>query len=205
MKKTIYFIRHSEVLKGINNEFNSDSLQETNEKSILSSNGEKRAEEVSKLDEFSNIDFVISSNYVRAMATAKYFVEKNKCNFIVTDLFSERKHGVSSWDELPENFEEKQFSDFDFKVGNGESLNEVKMRMLKGLEFVLEKCEGERIVVVSHATCIASMLSTWCDIKYGEAYKFRDKVILDHNWKYLESFKIEFEDNVLVNISNLNI
>lgn len=205
MKKTIYFIRHSEVLKGINNEFNSDSLQEANEKSILSSNGEKLAEEVSKLDEFSNIDLVISSNYVRAMATAKYFVEKNNCNFIVTELFSERKHGVSSWDELPENFEERQFSNFDFKVGNGESLNEVKMRMLKGLEFVLEKCEGERIVVVSHATCMASMLSTWCDVSYGEAYKFRDKVILDHNWKYLESFKIEFEDNNIVNISNLNI
>ena len=35
MKKTIYFIRHSEVLKGINNEFNNDSLQLNNEKSIL--------------------------------------------------------------------------------------------------------------------------------------------------------------------------
>lgn len=205
MKKTIYFIRHSEVLKGINNSFNSDSLQETNEKSILSSNGEKLAEEVSKLDEFSNIDLVISSNYVRAMATAKYFVERNNCIFLVNDLFSERKHGVSSWDELPVRFEEKQFNDFDFKVGDGESLNEVRNRMLKGLQMILDGVEGERILVVSHATCITSMLSTWCDIKYGETIKFNDKVILGHNWEYLESFRLEFEDNKLVNISNLNI
>ena len=31
MKKIIYFMRHSEVLKGINHEFNNDDLQVTNE------------------------------------------------------------------------------------------------------------------------------------------------------------------------------
>lgn len=205
MKKVIYFIRHSEVLKGINNSFNNDSVQESNEKNILSINGERMAEEVSKADEFSNIDLVISSNYVRAMATAKYFVERNKCDFLVTDIFSERKHGVSSWDELPQGFEEKQFNDFDFKVGNGEALNEVRDRMLKGLNMVLDTVEGERIVVVSHATCIASMLSNWCDINWGEPYKYNNKIILDHKWNYLECFKLEFEDNKLVDISNLNI
>lgn len=205
MKRVIYFVRHSEVLKGINNSFSSDSLQIQNEKNILSSNGEKLAEKVSSLDEFKDIDVVISSNYVRAVSTAKYFSEKNNCKLVVMDEFSERKHGVSSWDELPDEFEEKQFNDFNFKVGNGESLNEVKLRMTKGLKRLLEETDFKRIIVVSHATAIASLLSNWCSVKYGEEYKFRDKVILDHNWKYLESFKLEFEDKELVNISNLNI
>ena len=117
MKKTIYFMRHSEVLKGIDHEFNNDSIQLTNEKSILSVNGERLAEEKSKLDVFKNVDLVVSSNYVRAMSTAKYFVNENT-NFAVVDYFNERKHGVDSWNELPEGFEEKQFNDFNFKVKN---------------------------------------------------------------------------------------
>lgn len=203
MKKTIYFMRHSEVQKGINQEFNNDILQVINEKSILSSHGEKLACEVSKLDLFKDIELVVSSSYVRAMATAKYFVNENN-EFAVVDYFNERKHGVDSWDELPEGFEKKQFSDFNFKVKNGECLNEVKIRMLNGLELLLNHCDCEKILVVSHATCITAMLSTWCDIKYGESIKFRDKIIMDHGWNYLECFKLEFEDNELVNIDNLN-
>ena len=204
MKKTIYFIRHSEVLKGINNEFNNDSLQLNNEKSILSINGERLADEVSKLEEFGNIDLVVSSNYVRAISTAKYFVDRNNCPLVVTNLFSERKHGISSWDELPKDFEERQFNDFSFKIGNGESLNEVRDRMLDGLNKILES-DVERVIVIGHATSIMSMFSTWCDVSYSGLYKFNEKVFFDGNWKYLESFKLEFVDNELVNISNLNI
>jgi broad specificity phosphatase PhoE len=87
---TIYFMRHSEVLKGINHEFNNDDLFLTNQKSILSINGEKMAREAAKLECFSDLDLVVSSNYVRAMATAKYFV-KEKTEFAVVDLFNERK------------------------------------------------------------------------------------------------------------------
>ena len=69
MKKTIYFMRHSEVLKGIDHEFNNDSIQLTNEKSVLSVNGERLAEEKSKLDEFnfsilsSSFSLVIQNNF----------------------------------------------------------------------------------------------------------------------------------------------
>ena len=201
MKKTIYFMRHSEVQKGINHEFNNDSLQVVNEKSILSINGERLASEVAKLEEFNDIQLVVSSSYVRAMSTAKYFVNGN--NFSVIDYFNERKHGVDSWNELAEGFEEKQFNDFNFKVKNGECLNEVRERMLDGLHLLLNLCDFEKILVVSHATCITAMLSTWCDIKYGEYIKFNDKVIMDFNWKNLDCFKLEFDDNELVDITCL--
>lgn len=203
MKKIIYFMRHSEVLKGINHEFNTDDLQLTNEKSILSCNGELLAKKVSELDLFSDLDLVVSSNYVRAMSTAKYFVKENT-EFAVVDLFNERRHGVNSWDELPENFERKQFEDFDFKVGEGESLNEVKSRMLNGIDLLLNHTSAKKILVVSHATCITAMLSTWCSIKYGENIKFLDKIIKNNNWNYLDCFKLEFENDELIDIENLN-
>lgn len=203
MKKIIYFMRHSEIYKGINHNFNSDSLLETNMKSILSVNGEKIANEVSKRDEFKNLDLVVSSNYVRTMSTAKYFV-KDGISFVVSDLFGERKHGINSWDELPDDFERKQFEDFDFKVGFGESLNEVKSRMLKGLDLILEQ-NYNNVLVVGHGTAIASLLSNWCEINYGGEYKFKDKVFFNRRWNYLECFKLEFEDKELVNIENLNV
>lgn len=71
---TIYLIRHSEPFKehkGIE-DVNEDILF-SNIKSPLSVNGEKLAEKMSKNKEFTNLDDVWSSDYVRAMSTAKYF------------------------------------------------------------------------------------------------------------------------------------
>ena len=204
MKKIIYFIRHSEVNKNVDNSFNKDSLQYCNEKSILSINGEKIAQEVASLDVFKNVDLVVSSNYARAIGTAKYFADKSGCKLIVSDLFGERKHGINSWDELPRDFEVSQFNDFNFKIGNGESLNEVKKRMLEGLELILNS-DFSQVVVISHATCMASLFSNWCDVTYGGTYKFNGKDFFDGNWKYLETFRLEFEDDNLISISNLDI
>ena len=75
--KTIYVMRHSEPLKPINLN-NNDSLQIQNEKWGLTVNGEKLAEKTSGLSELANFDVVISSNYVRALSTAKYFTVSEK-------------------------------------------------------------------------------------------------------------------------------
>ena len=67
---TVYLIRHSKPLK-VNNEYNSDSLQVQNEKNCLSIEGEEIANNKFNNDEFNNIDILFSSNYVRAIQTAK--------------------------------------------------------------------------------------------------------------------------------------
>ena len=72
--KTIYFMRHSEPLKPISIN-NKDTLQIQNEKWGLTINGEKLAKKKSQLNELTNFDMVISSNYVRAISTAKYFTK----------------------------------------------------------------------------------------------------------------------------------
>ena len=112
---TIYFIRHSETLKYINLN-NSDSLQLQNEKWILTKAGEEIANEKSRLEELQNFDIVFSSNYVRAIGTAKYFTS-DKIN--IDERFGERKFGINSWDELPTDFGERQFNNFNYKIGNG--------------------------------------------------------------------------------------
>ena len=109
---TVYLVRHSEPFKihrGI--EEIDDNLLFNNIKSPLSVNGEKLAEEKSMNDEFSNIDVIWSSDYVRCMSTAKWFAYRNNLKVNVSDKLGERKHGINSWDELPLDFEIHQFED----------------------------------------------------------------------------------------------
>ena len=127
------------VLKDINNDYNNESLQLQNEKMPLSIEGEELASNISKEEELQSIDVVISSNYVRAMATAKYISNANNVNLIVNSVFGERKFGINSWDELPSGFGLRQNNDENYKVGDGESQKEVRERVYKALIDVIDK------------------------------------------------------------------
>lgn len=193
----IYLMRHSKVFKDLDF-FTKDDLQMRNEKSILSIDGENMALTFSRNDIFKNIDVVVSSDYVRAISTAKYFLGKsdisNKINII--SLFSERKHGVDDWSQLPKDFEQKQIDDINFKLKNGESRYEVTERMDAGIKLILENYEDKNILVVSHATAITFLLMKYCEIINGNLY-FNNKIIIgnDFCWDYLDTFKLVFDDN----------
>ncbi len=133
---TIYLIRLSKPLK-VNNTFNNDSLQIQNEKSSLSIEGEQIAPEKLNKNEFDNIDILFSSNYVRAIQTAKYLCTKDDLEINVISDLGERKFGINSWNELPESFERKQFLDENYKFGNGESQKEVSNRMYSTIMKIL--------------------------------------------------------------------
>ena len=200
--KIIYFMRHSEPLKPISMN-NNDSLQIQNEKWGLTINGEKLAEKISGLSELANFDIVISSNYVRATSTAKYFT---KDKLFVDENFGERKFGINRWDELPKDFGKRQFDDFNYKLPNGESINEVIDREYISLINILNNCYDKKVLVVGHSTAIASLFSKWCEIDYTGDYKFRGKTFFDGKWNYCETFKLEFDDNNnLINIENIKL
>lgn len=196
---TIYLIRHSKPLKP-NYLISSDNLQIQNEKQILSIDGERIAEQKFENDEFSNIDILFCSNYVRTIATAKYLADKNNIDINTIDDFGERKFGISSWDELPSDFEEHQFDDENYKIGNGESQKEVRDRMYNALMQVLKNYNGKRIALVSHSTALAFLLSKWCKVNYADNYKFKGSVFFNGKWEYCQTFKLIFEDQELTDI-----
>ena len=197
--KTIYFMRHSEPLKPMNIN-NSDTLQSQNEKWPLTINGEILAKEKSKHIELNNFDIVISSNYVRAISTAKYFT---KDKILIDENFGERKFGINSWDELPKDFGKRQFNDFNYKLPNGESINEVIKREYTSLINILNNYRDKKILIVGHSTALASLFSKWCEIDYTGSYKFKGKKFFDGTWNYCETFKLEFNNNNLINIENI--
>lgn len=201
MITTIYLMRHSIPFKEHKGTTNTkETILIENEKSPLSIAGEKLAEEKSLQEEFKNLDIVYSSNYVRAMATAKYFASANNLKVNIDEVFNERIHGVDSWSALPQEFELKQFNDENFKVGYGESQKEVQTRMFNGLTKVLNENKGKRIAIISHSTAIAFLLKKWCEVFYDKEYTFNNKVFFNGKWEHLQSFKLEFKDDELINI-----
>lgn len=200
----IYLIRHSKPLKVINT-FNSDILQLQNEKQSLSIEGEQIAYNKLSNNEFNNLDILYSSNYVRAIQTAKYLAEKNNLEINVFSDLGERKFGIDFWEQLPENFERKQFLDENYKIGNGESQKEVRDRMYSTIKNILDENKNKRIAIVSHATALSYLLKVWCEVNYDSDYYFKEKKFFDGKWKYCETFKLEFDNNNnLINIENIN-
>lgn len=206
MNTTIYLIRHSEPTKIVESFITKDSLQVQNEKSILSSNGERRAEKLGFNAEMQNIDVVISSQYVRAMATAKYIAENNGVSINIIESFGERKFGIDDWSELPKDFETMQIEDPDFKMKCGESREEVTNRMYYALMAVLNQWKGKRIVIVSHATALTFLFMKLGSFKNNKIY-FKKQILIDETfqWSAPEVFKLSFMDDELNSIENIKI
>ena len=211
MEKTIvYLIRHSESTpkSNIKNIVNRDSEQINNEKVFLSVSGEKRAEELSKNKELKNIDAVYSSNYVRALSTAKYIALENNTIINVDERLNERKIGDMGDMEWKE-FERLQTKKHDFKLVGGESLNQTKKRMVEVMKNILMFEAGNRVAVVSHATAITCLLSSWCE--YGLNYDdriiltYNEKTVVDGSFSAPHVFKVTFDGMNVLNVEYIDI
>lgn len=210
MKTIIYLCRHSEPIDMYDNK--NETMQLRNENISLSVLGEEKARKLSLLPELNNIDNVIASNYVRAIATAKYIAFNNKKNIEVIPEFGERKFGnINSWSDLPKGFSDKQIKDWDYKFEGGESFNEVCERMYFALQSVLKKYKGKKIFIVSHGTAISVLFSKIADVffydeeNYNRGIYFNGKLIFDGKYDAPELFKLEYEDEKLVDVKNIKI
>lgn len=210
MKTIIYLCRHSEPIAMYDNK--NETMQLRNEKMSLTVLGEEKARKLSLLPELNNIDNVIASNYVRAIATAKYIAFNNKKDIEVMPEFGERKFGnINSWSDLPKGFSDKQIKDWDYKFEGGESFNEVCERMYFALQSVLKKYKGKKIFIVSHGTAISVLFSKIADVffldeeNYNRGIYFNGKLIFDGKYDAPELFKLEYEDEKLVDVKNIKI
>jgi len=208
METIVYLIRHS-IADKKNNEveiIDNDSLQLKNEKQILTVLGEKKAEIFSQLKEFDNIDLIVSSNYTRTKATAKYIAEKNQIKLHIDANLGERKFGIDKWEELPENYEQKQWNDNDYSTSNGESINQVMERMDKSISKLVLNNLGKKIVIVSHSTAIASYFLKYCEKKQENGLievSHKGNILLDGKWNSPEIYKIIFESNTVTSIERI--
>ena len=209
MEKVVYLIRHLESTSKSNLKMisNGDSNQVQNEKAFLSVSGEKKAEELSKHPELQNIDAVYSSNYVRALETAKYIALENNTIINVDERFNERKIGNMGDMEWKE-FARLQMKDFNFKLSGGESLNQTKKRMVEAMKNILMFETGNRVALVSHSTALTCLLSAWCEV--GHNYddeiilSYGEETIVDGHWNAPMVYKVIFDGMNVLNIEYIN-
>lgn len=207
MKKTIvYLIRHSEQLRldGIKNI--KEEQQISNEKIILSVEGEIKASNLSKIDELQDIDVIWSSNYVRAISTAKYIAYENNLSINLDTNFNERKLGnLETLDKIyyPKkySFTEAQLLDINLKTINGENRHEVNKRMTCSLNKILKDYLGKKIVIVSHGAAIKFLLMNWCTLNESRKLVYNNYII-DLNSPSI--IKLEFNKDKLENLSIIN-
>ena len=200
---TVYICRHSDPFKEHRGkELNSLDKLTINMMSPLSVLGEKKAERLSEY--LKNIDVVWSSNYSRAMSTAKYIAYKNDLKVNVDERLGERIHGNLDNIDIKEFYNNQMLYE-DYKLDNGESRIEVTKRMLDSLYEILEENNNKNIFICSHSTSIIFLLMKWCTIDYdNKVLNYNNKFLFDFmNWNAPELFKLTFNNKELINIEHI--
>ena len=203
---TVYISRHSTPFKehrGI--ELINENKLTWNKMSPLSVNGEKRAEKLSELKCLQNIDVVWSSEYVRAMSTAKYIAHKNDISVNIDERLGERIHGdLTDYTDM-DDYHYRQYTDVNYKLDNGENQLEVRNRMLECLYEIIENNKDKNIFICSHQVAMTFFLMNWCKLNI-ETYEltYNNKEVFDMNFKTPELFKLVFDsNNELITIENI--
>lgn len=144
----VYFVRHCEP--NYNNR--DDMLRE------LTAKGMADRELVTQFLSDKNITVVLSSPYKRAVDTVAHFAESKDLNIEIVDDFRERRVD-SVWIEDFVAFSKAQWDDFDYKLSDGESLNEVQVRNISALKKMLEKYKDKNIAIGTHGTALSTIIN----------------------------------------------
>lgn len=207
MEETIiYLIRHAETIdeSGIRN--TDETMQEINEKEILSIEGELDSQKLSKNKELKNLDAIWCSNYTRAKQTAKYISKENNLQYNLDKRLRERKLG--NIDDLAKFMADKDTRDPsreqlafpDFKTRDGESANDTKYRVSEFINEVLEKYKGKKIAVVSHGGAIKFYLLNYCNVNDDLKLEYEGKEI---NVTSPCLLKLTFKGNKLISLMQI--
>ncbi len=200
METVVYLIRHAQ--KADDSLFNSynvlDSNREKDERKILTIDGEKKSLELAKMEIFDNIDIIYSSHFSRCIGTAKYMASKLNMRINIDSRLGERNSGL-----LERNISsDKMFyynttHDFDYKINDGESLNEVRKRMEEVFKEIVDMNLGKQIAIFSHNTAIFSLLLCYCEV----GYNLDDELILTYDEDL--SFPFEFSSPEIIKLTLL--
>lgn len=171
----------------------------------LTVNGEKVALTIAKNKNLTKIDSIYSSTYFSSINTSKYLKDKLNLDLIIDKRLDDRKVGNLTNSSL--NLRNLQEHDFDYKLTSGESLNDVKKRMVSFVKEIIQNHEGSNIALFTHNISIIALLSVWCEKGFNYEEKlilnYNDEVIIDGLRNDYNIIKLEFEQDNLKNITRI--
>lgn len=172
----------------------------------LTINGEKVALTLAKRKIFHDIDTIYTSTFFSSIDTAKYFSEKLNIDMIIDKRFDDRLVGELYDRNL--NLRNLQEHDFDYKLNNGESLNDVKNRISEVLKEIINNHRDSKVIIFTHNITILSLLTIWCQ----KGYNYEEKLILDYNDTVVMDglhndsniIELTFENEKIINIKRID-
>lgn len=162
----IYFIRHAEP----------DFTIHDDETRPLTPKGEESA--IRLIEDFKEItvDVFLSSPFKRAIDTIKPLAESRNSKIEIISEFQERKIS-DGWIDNFSDFSKRQWQDFDYKLLNGESLNEVQKRNVNRLTDVLNQHAEMTIVIGTHGTALSTIINHFDKtFNHQDFDKFKNKM-----------------------------
>ncbi len=201
----VYLVRNLETLRNAYNFKNNYKIR--NEMEILSPTGEEHAKKLSRLSIFKDLDAIYSSNYVSALSSSKYIAKENNLKITVDDGFNDRFEDLLDDIDLVE-YSYKSSHNFDYKIRNGESINEVKKRASSALKTILKE-NYNKVVIVSHEITIMSILLNFCELGYNYDNKvilsYKNDVLCDAIINPTTIYELEFDKTNVINIKKIDI
>lgn len=187
MSTTVYLIRHAEP----NYENHDDYSRELTAKGL---------EDSVKATDFlldKSVNLLYSIPFKRATDTVKHFSEHYQLPILLEEDFRERKID-NIWIEDFDQFAEKQWRDFSYKLSDGESLGQVQKRTITALETLLEKHAGKTIAVSSHGTALSTIVNY-----YQPSFTLKQFQEIKGIFPFV--IQLTFEDKVCTNAIFYNI
>ncbi len=199
---TIYLINNALTMNNLAFP-ETESLISKREKRILSIEGEEESKNIAKLEYLQKVNSIYTSNYVMSIATAKYLAQALELEIQVVKDLNERLIGDLGNLKI-RAINEMQEANFDFKLNRGESLNEVKFRLLKFIKKVTKDHPNQEIAMFTHNVAITALLSNYCtkgfNLDNRLILNYQDKSIIDGSWDGIRVFKLVFDDTKLIDL-----
>ena len=203
---TIYLISNNLFINNLMIYKSFANLDDKRRQRPLTAQGEKVALTIAKKKFINDLDAVYSSTFFSSIDSAKYIIEKNEQDLIIDKRFDDRKVGNLTDNSL--NLRNLQEHDFSYKLPNGESLNDVKKRMVEVTKELIELHKDSSVAVFTHNIPIISLLSVWCEKGFNYEEKlileYEDSVIIDGFRTDYNIIKLEFDGEQIKSISKVN-
>ncbi|MCR5353136.1 MAG: histidine phosphatase family protein [Clostridiales bacterium] len=155
-------VRHAESEGNYSREFHGQYNSDITEK------GHVQAECTAKFLDGVKIDKIYSSDIKRAYSTAKHVADRKGLEIIkdegLREIFAgewERKSFFALPEEYPELFEKWKTHKSQCTLPGGESVSHLAHRIINEFEKIARENEGKTVLVVTHATPIASLICLW--------------------------------------------
>lgn len=199
---TIYLINNSLTMNNLSFP-DKELLEQKRKKRILSIEGEEASKKLVYDKYLQSVQYIYSSPYVMSIGTAKYLAKKLELDINIKAEIGERVLG-NLGDKKIRMVTEIQENDFDYKLLGGESLNEVKKRMYRFINRLLEEHQDKTIALFTHNVAITCLLSNWCtkgfNLDNRLILNYQEEAIIDGTWDGINIIELVFDQKELISI-----